>query len=759
MSRFIRTQDYMALSVRDLLDARDAYHVHIANMPNVVGTAIGLYRIRNRDADANDPKRTTARKRAGARRLHDCRHRKHSVPCVLVFVDRWLRWEQLRAHPENMVPPRLYLPDGRVVLTCVIEARREEKAFPHLTDLRFAPGLIGGGYPVLSEVQGEERIGSIGCLVTDGHAVYALTNRHVAGPAGMKSYTVVSGQRKEIGATAAIATGPVEFEKAYPGLAGTRTFTNLDAGLIRVNELREWTAQVYGVGAIGDLLDVNVDTMSLGLIGTPVRAFGGASGDLQGEIVGLFYRYRSVGGFDYVADYLIGPRPGAKTVPTRPGDSGTLWFYDQAEDDVRNKKAAAEEGRKEDLRRLDLEERKRGQEEQRLLAAGKELPPPTLRPLALQWGAEALRSPDRSESMQFTLASGLATICRLLDVEVLRDWDVGHSETWGKVGHYKVGAKACELVGEQKLGKLLAANQTRIAVTDTDILAGRLPKARSNRFIPLADVPDLVWRSKRPKDSASHFADLDVVGAEHPFRRRSLVSLWRRDHSKLNRETWLAFYRSVGHTSVKKQGSLPFRVWEFYEEMVAAVKARSMTRFIAAAGIMAHYVGDACQPLHVSSLHHGREGHPEEKDVHAVYETRMLDRRRAELIQGLNKSLQGKKARARVQGGEGAAQHVMKLMAYTLRTLPPLQVIEAYNATAGRARIPLMWQQLGGRTIRCMAAGCLTLAELWQSAWLEGGGKRVGAGYLVRQDTTALRRLYNRKKWMEARWLRDMRVG
>src|ERR1700751_3175946 len=39
--------NFQSLSLRDLLEARDLYHWHLSNKPNVVGTAVGLYRIRN----------------------------------------------------------------------------------------------------------------------------------------------------------------------------------------------------------------------------------------------------------------------------------------------------------------------------------------------------------------------------------------------------------------------------------------------------------------------------------------------------------------------------------------------------------------------------------------------------------------------------------------------------------------------------------------------------------------------------------------
>jgi hypothetical protein len=58
-------------------------------------------------------------------------------------------------------------------------------------------------------------------------------------------------------------------------------------------------------------------------------------------------------------------------------------------------------------------------------------------------------------------------------------------------------------------------------------------------------------------------------------------------------------------------GLLPFRVWQIYDAMVDFVKNGERDKFVCAAGVLAHYVGDACQPLHISFLHHGDPDHPE----------------------------------------------------------------------------------------------------------------------------------------------------
>src|SRR5437879_436880 len=80
--------DFQTLSVRDLLDAREMYHLHLMNRPNVVATAIGKYRIRSADSwpNENGPGKVHGR---AERTLQNSEIRPYSWPCILVFVDKW----------------------------------------------------------------------------------------------------------------------------------------------------------------------------------------------------------------------------------------------------------------------------------------------------------------------------------------------------------------------------------------------------------------------------------------------------------------------------------------------------------------------------------------------------------------------------------------------------------------------------------------------------------------------------------------------
>ena len=73
--------------------------------------------------------------------------------------------------------------------------------------------------------------------------------------------------------------------------------------------------------------------------------------------------------------------------------------------------------------------------------------------------------------------------------------------------------------------------------------------------------------------------------------------------------------------------------------MVDDVANRKFTEFVGAAGILAHYVGGACQPLHISRSH---DGDPENTaSVHSDCEDTTLDRYAQQIVNGINTALPG----------------------------------------------------------------------------------------------------------------------
>ncbi|SCX28540.1 hypothetical protein DSM25558_4500 [Agrobacterium sp. DSM 25558] len=732
-------RNYSSLSVKDLLEARDLYHYHLIHKANVVGTAIGLYLIRETDPwptssrpDADMRTRSVAPK--GERTLDNSSVRDYSWPCIIVFVDVWVDKDRFGSgkrdlHPENMVPKTLYMPDGRTVPVCVVKVTPAKAAPAHLPAAHWPQTLIGGGFPLVAITQGEKRLASIGCLVTDGHTVFALTNRHVSGPEGCPISAILRGGEVEIGRSSAKQLTRLPFTDVYRDFPGQRTWLTLDIGLVEISDLKDWTSQVYGLGSVGPLADLSERNISLRLIEAETVAYGASSGRLKGRIKALFYRHRSIGGYDDVSDFLIAPDP-REPNQTQPGDSGTVWHLKMTD------------------------------------------PNAPVRPLAVEWGGQTFLSGTREGGFNFALATSLSNVCRLLDVELVRDHNTGVKPYWGKTGHYSIAAFACDAIQSKKLETLMQANRDRIAFElsglDPDAIEQAIKDAKEGgEFVPLADVPDIVWKQAASKikggrkgginpENPTHYADIDQPRPGDGLTLRDICSA---DPSKVTVEDWQAYYDTLGHTKPSARGLLPFRVWQFYDAMVEALRKSDVPAFVCAAGIMAHYVGDACQTLHGSYLNNG---YPDGRGdgVHGAYEDAMIDNESETLFDLIGKDL----AKARdgldlLTDGQAVAACVFNLMDRTMAALPPSSIVDAFIATGGgksRQVTSALWEQFGETTAAAMADGARVLALVWDSAWKAGNGDRLKNKDLIAIDKAELMALYEDRNFVPSLVLNDI---
>src|SRR6476659_9254846 len=78
--------DFHSLSLRDLLEARDLYHLHLTERKGVIATAVGRYLIRENDSWPGQRRNKTK----GPKRLDNVHIRPYSWPCVIVFVEKWV---------------------------------------------------------------------------------------------------------------------------------------------------------------------------------------------------------------------------------------------------------------------------------------------------------------------------------------------------------------------------------------------------------------------------------------------------------------------------------------------------------------------------------------------------------------------------------------------------------------------------------------------------------------------------------------------
>ena len=135
---------------------------------------------------------------------------------------------------------------------------------------------------------------SIGGAGHRGWSPHRCFDRHVAGEAGSPIYSIIGGNRELIGISSPLQLSRATFTELYPGWPGENVFVDLDIGLIDIADLNRWTTQVYGIGEIGEIADLDASNLTLRIIGFPVRAFGAASREMLGEVCALFYRIKSV---------------------------------------------------------------------------------------------------------------------------------------------------------------------------------------------------------------------------------------------------------------------------------------------------------------------------------------------------------------------------------------------------------------------------------------------------------------------------------
>jgi hypothetical protein len=696
-----------------------------------------------------------------------------SWPCVLVFVRRWESSESL-ATDADMIPKFLFCENGSIIPTCVVVAP-EAKPSPQNIDeskLNFPTNKMGGGFPVKINSQQQEHIATASCLVSDGHTYYLLTNRHVAGPEGQIVTSRLGGDEVTIGSTNGQSLAKMQFTELYPGWKGQDVQVNCDAGLIYLDDINEWKTDVLGIGTLGTLYDLNTQTMTLGLIAEHgyenrivkdsicgnVIASSAVSGMIKGEVLALFYRYESMGGIEYVSDFLICGR-NTTLLNTHPGDSGSLWCLEDEDDDGN----------------------------------------PSLRPLALHWGQHQFLGADKLK-YPFALATNLTNICRQLDVQVVRDWNLDEDYTWGKVGHYTVGFQAIQTVKNNNLKTFLTNNTDRISFTKENINATideknnpQLVTDPTKGFCPLADVPDLVWKQppfnpqtnkgskwgRAGMENPNHFADADFRTANGTLYDMCPTA------DKVTVDNWTAYYQAMDDAfrannwavnPAYKRGLISFRVWQIFDYITAAAKQGNAAQFLFGAGVLAHYVGDGCQPLHGSYMADGDPaddksitytpprggskhpaGVPYQKTVnagngvHSAYEDKMIDTYIGEIMQKLQETvdkqdqtannLQSPEVLPKITNGQEAGFAVLQLMKLAQQDIHPKDLVEAYKTakSEGNDISKALHDQFIDQTITVLARGSRYLGHIWQAAW-ENGTNNINNFAAVKQ--TDLQNLY-----------------
>ncbi|XP_071920531.1 protein NARROW LEAF 1-like isoform X2 [Coffea arabica] len=243
------------------------------------------------------------------------------VPAILVFVARKVHRQWL--NHIQCLPTALEGPGGVWCDVDVVEfsyygapaATPKEQLYTELVDgLRGSDPFIGSG----SQVASQETYGTLGAIVksrTGNRQVGFLTNRHVAVDLDYPSQKMFHPLPPSLGP--GVYLGAVERATSfitdvlwYGIFAGTNpeTFVRADGAFIPFAEefdMSYVTTSVRGIGEIGDVKTIDLQSPISSLIGRQVVKVGRSSGLTTGTIMAYALEYNDEKGICFFTDFLV----------------------------------------------------------------------------------------------------------------------------------------------------------------------------------------------------------------------------------------------------------------------------------------------------------------------------------------------------------------------------------------------------------------------------------------------------------------------
>ncbi|KAJ7969297.1 Trypsin family protein [Quillaja saponaria] len=243
------------------------------------------------------------------------------IPAILVFVAHKVHRQWL-SHIQCL-PAALEGPGGVWCDVDVVEfsyygapaPTPKEQLYTELADgLRGSDTCIGSG----SQVASQETYGTLGAIVksrTGNRQVGFLTNRHVAVDLDYPSQKMFHPLPPSLGPGVYLgaverATSFITDDLWYGIFAGTNpeTFVRADGAFIPFTEdfnMKNVTTSVRGVGEIGDVNIIDLQSPINSLIGRQVIKVGRSSGLTTGTIMAYALEYNDEKGICFLTDFLV----------------------------------------------------------------------------------------------------------------------------------------------------------------------------------------------------------------------------------------------------------------------------------------------------------------------------------------------------------------------------------------------------------------------------------------------------------------------
>jgi hypothetical protein len=234
-----------------------------------------------------------------------------------------------------------------------------------------------------------------------------------------------------------------------------------------------------------------------------------------------------------------------------------------------------------------------------------------------------------------------------------------------------------------------------------DCLPGALtPLYQANRaWITRHSVDPDEWRRDNfAAESPRHFIDLDVDGLEAA-----------RTYPE---EYWIAA-GLVGKDKLDKNGTLPWRIAEYYGKLVRAFRSRNPLAVVEISTWLGHYVSDAHVPFHATANYDGQL--TGQRGIHVRFEVRLLD----QLIKPGD--LKAKPASIVKNPVTAAFQWVHASLGYCAEILEADKRALQQDAGYGYNYYSDFAMSARPVAIQCLEQSAHDTASLWMSAWVEAG--------------------------------------
>ena len=202
-------------------------------------------------------------------------------------------------------------------------------------------------------------------------------------------------------------------------------------------------------------------------------------------------------------------------------------------------------------------------------------------------------------------------------------------------------------------------------------------------------------------EGAKHYIDIDYY----------------KEYNKGNfQENFDSLSAMYGKDVVTKQGVLPWALQNTYHALVEAFRSHNAAKTKVMMADLAHYVGDAHQPMHTTVNYDGQLSG--QKGVHSRYEIYMVNKHYNELA-------------AKVIPGQAApVKEITKFVfdcIYESNSLLPIVMMadtsaaNETNKNYNEEYYRLLWFKTQYATVSEMKNGAERLASLFYTAWLEAG--------------------------------------